>query len=350
MEHFAPGLWESVLTVSEALRVIVFFVCTAGLVIQIQQSRANLEGMARPLVRAIVIVALIATLPHWFEFTEKVFLSIADTVHAGYTDHPMRAAAKLRETVSGSTTEFSLRRIGESMHQAFLFGAAKLLVLVASVLQLPFLVLQFVLKLLCYLFLPVALALFMIPSQAQLAARYVQQTLAILAWPVGFAVTELVAYHLLIAYGDNLAIAYGVKPGEIDAASFASVLGGLLAGVWLLIGTLGTPFLMQGLICGGSPVSGGGAAALQQLYVLQQVAWMMKSLKTGGLAAPAMAATTTSGGRSNGLPPSPPPPAPIAPPPSPSNPAPAAASDPSGDGRAATVLALAQLPAPKTTM
>lgn len=351
MENFAPGLRESVLGVSEALRVIVFFVCTAGLVIQVQQARADLEGVARPLVRAIVVVGLIATLPHWFEFTEKVFLSIADTVHAGYTEHPMRAASKLRETVSGSTTEFSLRRIGESVYQAFLFGSAKLLVLVASLLQLPFLVLQFVLKLLCYLFLPVALALFMIPSQAQLAARYVQQTLAILAWPVGFAVTELVAYHLLTAYGDNLAVAYGLTPGEIDAASFASLLGGLLAGLWLLIGTLGTPFLMQGLICGGSPVTGGGGAALQQLYVLQQVAWMMKTLKTGGLAAPAMAAAAAgSAGRSGGLPPSPPPPAPAAPPPAPASPAPAAAPDPAGDHRALAALALARLPIPQTSM
>jgi hypothetical protein len=350
MDNFAPGLRESVLGVTEALRVIVFFICTAGLVIQVQQARTDLEGVARPLVRAIVVVGLVATLPHWFEFTEGVLLSVADTVHEGYAEHPMRAAAKLRETVSGSTTEFSLRRIGESVYQAFLFGAAKLLVLVASLLQLPFLVLQFVLKLLCYLFLPVALALFMIPSQAQLAARYVQQTLAILAWPVGFAVTELVAYHLLTAYGDNLAAAYGLIPGEIDAASFASLLGGLLAGLWLLIGTLGTPFLMQGLICGGSPVSGGGGAALQQLYVLQQVAWMMKTLKTGGLAAPAAAAIAGSSGKSGGLPPSPPPSAPVAPPPPPTTPAPAANPDPAGDNRAAAALALARLPAPQTSM
>jgi len=93
----------------------------------------------------------------------------------------MRTSACLRETVSGSSTEFSLRRIGETIYQAFLHGSVKLVVLVGSLLQLPFLVLQFVLKLLCYLFLPIALALFMIPSQAQLATRYVQQTLA--SWP-----------------------------------------------------------------------------------------------------------------------------------------------------------------------
>ena len=264
----------------------------------------------------------------------------------------MRTSARLRETVSGSSTEFSLRRIGETVYQAFLYGAAKLMVLIGSLLQLPFLVLQFVLKLLCYLFLPIALALYMIPSQAQLATRYVQQTLAVLAWPVGFAVTELVAYHLLTAYADNLATAYDLTPGQIDAASFASLLGGLLAALWIIIGTVATPFLMQGLLCSGSPISGGGGTALQQLFALQQIAAVMKTIKTGGAAAPAVAAQAaakTGGGNAgsggSGMPPPPPP----AGPPPPSSPAPAAA-DPSGDARAAATLGMAQLPAPQTSI
>jgi len=348
MENFAPGLRESILSLTEALRVIVYFVCVVGFMLQVQQARADTEGLTRPIVRAAVVIGLVATLPYWFGFTEKVFLSVADAVQTGYTEHPMRTAAKLRDTVSGSGTEFSLRRIGETLYQAFLYGSIKLVVLIASLLQLPFLVLQFVLKLLCYLFLPVALALYMIPSQAQLATRYVQQTLAVLAWPVGFAVTELVAYHLLTAYADNLATAYGLTPGEIDAASFASLLGGLLAALWLIIGTIATPFLMQGLICSGSPVSGGGGAALQQLYTLQQIAYMVKTIKSAGVAAPALAASAAAkaGGSSGGGGGMPPPPAPPAPPP----PAPAAPSDPAGDQRASAALAMAQLPAPQTSI
>ena len=357
MENFAPGLRESILALTDNLRVIVFFVCVAGLVLQIQQARADVEGLTRPLIRAIVIVGLVATLPHWFGFTERVFLTIADTVHEGYTEHPMRTSARLRETVSGSSTEFSLRRIGETIYQAFLHGSVKLVVLVGSLLQLPFLVLQFVLKLLCYLFLPIALALFMIPSQAQLATRYVQQTLAVLAWPVGFAITELVAYHLLTAYADNLAVAYDLVPGQIDAASFASLLGGLLAALWLIIGTVATPFLMQGLICSGSPISGGGGTALQQLFALHQITALMKVMKTAGAAAPValtqVTAKTGGGNTGNGGPGMSPPRPPTAPPPAPPA-APAAtapaSADPSGDARAAATLGMAQLPAPQTSI
>jgi hypothetical protein len=313
MENFAPGLREAVLSVSIALRIVVFFVCVAGLMLQVQRSR-DIEGMALPIVRATVIVGLIATLPTWFEWAERIFLGLADTVHAGYIDHPMQVAAQLRDNVSGGATEFSLRRVGESLYQAFLFGSAKLVVLIASLLQLPFLLLQFILKLLCFLFLPIALSLFMIPSQAQVGAQYLRQTLAVLAWPVGFAVTELVAYHLVTAYGQNLATAYDLQPGQIDAASFGSLLGALLAALWLLLGTIGTPFLMQALICSGSPMSGGGQAGLQQLYMIQQLAWMMKSLKTGGLAA--LPAAAKGGG---GMPPMPP----VTTPPPPAGPAPA---------------------------
>lgn len=345
MDNFAPGLREGVLSLTDGLRVIVYFVCVAGLVIQIQQARADTEGLTRPLVRAAIVVGLVATLPHWFGFTERVFLSVADTVQDGYTQHPMRAASKLRETVT-SNSEFSLRRIGESLYRAFLDGSVKLVVLIASLLQVPLLILQFVLKLLCYLFLPVALAFYMIPSQAQLATRYVQQTVAILAWPVGFAVTELVAYHLITGYSNNLAVAYDLTPGEIDAASFGSLLGGLVGALWLIIGSIATPFLMQGLICSGSPMSGGGSTALHQLYALQQLSYMVKTMKTAGLAAPALVASTAKTAGTTGTaggPGLPPPPPPAAPPPAPSAPTPNI--DPAGDQAAAAAISSVTLPA-----
>ena len=352
MEGFAPGLRENVLALTVTLRVAVFFLCVAGLMVQIHAARADLESIVRPLLRAIVVIALVATLPTWFEFTEKTFLSVANVIEPGYTDHPMQAATLLRATVqekSGST--FSLRRVGESLYRAYLWAAAKLIVLIGSLLQLPFLLLQYILKLLCYLFLPVALGLFMLPALASLGMRYVQQTLAVLAWPVGFAVTELVAYHLTTAYTTNVAIGFGLAPGQLDGASLASMLGGLLGALWLLLGTIGTPFLMQMLFCSGAPVTAGGQSALQQLYTMQQVLWMVKSIKTGGAAVPLMAAQAAAkaggaGGGGNGPMPPPPPPTVLTPPPAPVTPK----ADPAGDQRASATLALAQLPKPQTTI
>lgn len=344
MENFAPGLRDSVLTLTETMRFILFFVCVAGLMGQVHDARTEQDGLLVPVVKAIVVVGLIATLPQWFELIEKLFLSLADVIAEGYREHPMRAAVLVRDTVTDSTSDFNFQRLGESFYRATLHAMAKVIVLIGSLLQLPLLILQFVLKLLCYLFLPLALAIFMLPSLASLGVRYLQQCLAVLAWPVGFAVTELVAYHLLTAYTTNLATAYDLAPGQIDAASFASLLGGLLAALWLILGTLGTPFLMQMLFCSGSPLSGGGAQGLQQLYTLQQVIWLAKSLKTGGAAAAVASVKAGSpppsssgpGGLPTPLPPAtPPPPAPVI-----SSPP----SDPAGDQSTAALVAALQPP------
>jgi hypothetical protein len=338
MENFAPGLRDAIIGLTDALRFVVFFVAVVGLMLQVQRARADMESLIRPVVRSVLLIGLIATLPHWFGFTERIFLNVANAVNERYTEHPMQAATLLRDSVAENPNEFSLRRVGESLYRATLWAAVKLVVLIASLLQLPFLLLQYLLKLLCYLFLPVALALMLVPSLSSLGTRYVQQTLAVLSWPVGFAVTELVAYHLLTAYQQNLATAYGLAPGEIDAASFASLLGGLLAALWLILGTIGTPFLMQALICSGSPLSGGGQSGLQQLYAVQQLAWMVKSLKTGGAALPAaigkgVPASGTNGGPSGPTAATMPPPPPAVPPPEPSG-----------------AMPLAQLPVPQTTI
>lgn len=344
MENFAPGLREAILTLTEAFRFVLFFICVVGLILQVNHARAEQDSLLQPIVRAIVVVGLISTLPQWFELVEKLFLALAELIHRGYTDHPMRAAVLMRDSVADSASDFSFQRIGESLYRATLFAAAKLIVLLGSLLQLPFLVLQFILKLLCYLFLPVALALFMLPSLASLATRYLQQTIAVLAWPLGFAITELVAYHLLTAYATNLATAYDIAPGQIDAASFASLLGGLLAALWLLIGTLGTPFLMQALFCSGSPMSGGGSSAFQQLYAVHQLSWLLKTVKTGGAAAIAMAARGVGGGARSG-PPSPPPASPSAPTAAPVKPP----APPSAGGNSASSILAALKPAKPNT-
>jgi len=354
MENFVPGLKDTILSLTVALRVVLFFICTAGLMLHINRARADQDSLTRPLVRGIVVVALISTLPYWFEFTESLLRAVANTVQDGYTEHPMRTSELLRNSVADTDTEFSLRRIGESVYKAVLWAAAKFVILLASLLQLPFLLLQYILKLLCFLFLPVALALFMVPSLSSLATRYVQQTLAILAWPIGFAITELVAYHLLTSYVNNLAVANGMVPGTLSPASFASLLGAQLAALWLILGTLGTPFLMQMLFCSGSPLSStSGRAAQQAIGQIQQVLALVKTIKTAGAAAPvaAVGAAVRAGGAS---PPGTPPASPPGSPPkqpftSPQGSFPSSA-DPHGDARAGSLLASARVPAPQTSI
>jgi hypothetical protein len=347
MDNFVPGFRTAIVGLTVTLRVVVFFVCVAGLMLQVRRAREEIEGLTAPLVRGMVVVGLVAGLPYWFGFTESVFLTVANTVRQGYTDHPMQTAERMRASVTDTAGEFSIRRVGESFYKAFLWAAAKLVVLGGSLLQLPFLLLQYVLKLLCYLFLPVALALFMVPGLEPLGVRYVQQTLAILAWPVGFAVTELAAYYLLTAYQNDVAGLQGLVPGELDASSLASLLGGLLAAIWIGVGTLGTPVVMQLLFCSGTPLSAGSQSAVQQIGSMQQVIGLVKSVKTGGIAGPALMAGAAAKPGGGGTPPSPPPAPP--PPVSPAGPM-GPRNDPAGDRRSAALLAQTRLPQAQTTL
>ncbi len=352
MDNFVPGFRESIVALTESLRFVVYFVCVAGLMLRISRARAEQDSLVQPIVRAVLVVGFTATLPWWFAFAEDSFLSMAEVFHHGYTEHPMQAAALLRDGMTESATDFSFSRIGESLYRAFLMGSGKLVVLVASVLQLPLLILHYILKLLCFLFLPVALSMFMLPGLDNLGVRYLQQTLAVLAWPVGFAITELVTWNLVTAYSTNLATAYGLRAGEIDTMSFASLLGGLFGAVWLILGTLGTPFLMQMLFCSGSPLSGGGSQGLQQLYTLQQVVWLAKSLKTGGAAAVVGSVGGAGKAPLGGGSPPPSMPTPMPPPtspPAPVSPATAPKSDPAGDQAVAALLASTRMPGPQTT-
>jgi hypothetical protein len=197
----------------------------------------------------------------------------------------MRAATLIREQTTESGSTFSLRRLEESYYRASLWAASKFVILVGTVLQLPLLLLQHVLKLLCLLFLPVALGLFMVPSLEGLAVRYLQQTCAVLAWPIGFAVTELVAYHLVTSFDQSVAGTLGLTATKIDASSLANLLGDLLGALWLIMGTLATPVLMQMLFCSGVPWSDGSRTALGTLGEVKQAVMLASAVKTGGTSA-----------------------------------------------------------------
>lgn len=297
MEGFAPGLSEGILALGTPVRVVAFLLCVAGLMLQVQRGH-DVEGLARPVVQAVIVVALIATLPEWFGYAEKLFLGLANTLQSDWTDQPMRAGAMIREITTADDSQFALLRMGEAVSRAVIWAGAKLVVMVGTLLQIPFLLLQHVLKWLCFLFLPVALASFMVPALRGLGMRYLQQTLAVLAWPVGFAVTELVAFHLVTGYMANIADAYGTTTEKIDPSSYASVLGSVLGSLWLILGTVATPFLMQALFCSGNPMTGGSKSAVAEIVQWQQILRLTTLVKAGGVGALAVAGAVGAAGAS----------------------------------------------------
>ena len=154
-----------------------------------------------------------------------------------------------------------------------------------------------------------AISLFAFDSTKGLAIRYVQQTLAVLAWPIGFAVVDLVGYSLLTGATSVVsagALAAGLVTGFTPAKL---VIGGIVA-VWLILGSLVTPIVMQMLFCSGTPMSSAVGQAIQMGIGFAGASRFLKTGGGGGEGAPAPAPSAASNGSA---PPSPPPSAPSTP-------------------------------------
>ena len=140
---------------------------------------------------------------------------------------------------------------------------AWVIVWLGAIIQGPMMFFQFIMACLCYMFLPIAVSLFAFDGTKGIATRYIQQTLAILAWPIGFATVDLVGNALLnsvataVAAGGAVAVRTATEWGP---ASF--LIAGFVA-VWLILGSLATPIVMQALFCSGSPMSSVVGHAIQ---------------------------------------------------------------------------------------
>jgi hypothetical protein len=105
---------------------------------------------------------------------------------------------------------------------------------------------------------PFMLAIVMVPGLGGITVRFFQQILAIMAWPVGFALTNLVA----LAVWNDFRNAVGPTPATLSDAMYSpllSFIGGILATVMILVGMLATPVVMQMLFAQGHAFSGASA-------------------------------------------------------------------------------------------
>jgi hypothetical protein len=130
----------------------------------------------------------------------------------------------------------------------------------------------------------------------------VQQTLAILAWPIGFAVVDLVGYSLLTS-GTSV-----VSAGALASAAATGftpvklIIGGIVA-IWLILGSLVTPIVMQMLFCSGTPMSSAIGHAIQMGLGF---AGASRFLKMGGGGGGETASSNPPAAPSGSTPPNPP--------------------------------------------
>lgn len=262
ISDFVPTLQPMAEHVSVSLRYVCFFTLTSSVILKTIKAGNNVPAMLKPIATAALICGLIATLPFWFNLIRDTFWEIAVSIRQEFVGSPASTGAELMKSLKPPEDGINWLDLSDSLWKAVQFALGWLIVFVGGIVQLPMLVIQFIMECLCYLFLPIALSLFAIDATRGLALRYIQQTLAILAWPIGFAVVDLVGYSLLmgpVSAGSAVALGIGV------ATKFtpATMVIGCIVAIWLLLGSLATPVVMQMLFCSGSPMSSAMGQALQ---------------------------------------------------------------------------------------
>ncbi|MEO6785770.1 MAG: hypothetical protein ABI318_06520 [Chthoniobacteraceae bacterium] len=303
MEIYLPTLQSKMVALVSAFRFIVFAILVVGLIAHVAGRHGQGTGLFVVFVKAIVIVAAIAYMDTWFPKVEQVFLSVAEQVDPGYNEHPTAASDRIRESTTRNPEghDWSWRHINESIYQAMTQAMANIFIYVGTLITVPMLILQYVLRWLLYLLTPFMLALLLIPGFAGISVRFFQQILAIMAWPIGFSLTNLVA----LAVWTDFRGAVGANPVGVGDALYSPLLtfmGGILATIMIIVGMLSTPVVMQALFAQGHAFTG------QSGNFAQMVTLGSRSISgigsRGGRGAQAPLPTTSAPGS---LPPSTPP-------------------------------------------
>jgi hypothetical protein len=307
ISDLVPTLQPMVEDLNQQLRFICFFILTGSIIVRTGSGSTSINQLLRPIVTNIMICALLATLPFWFNAIRDEFWNIAVAIRKEFTGSVDGTGAALMQLIEPPDTGINWLDVGNSLMKAVQYAIGWLIVWIGGMIQFPMMIIQYVMECMCYLFLPIALSLFAFDSTKGLAIRYVQQTLAILAWPIGFAVVDLVGYALLTSVTSAVsagAIAVGVATKFTPATM---VIGGIVA-VWLILGSLVTPIVMQMLFCSGTPMSSAMGQAIQMGLGFAGVSRFLQ--KGGGGGAPSSGgqpASNDAPGSSSGPPPSAPP-------------------------------------------
>ncbi len=262
ISDLVPNLQPMVEALSQQLRFICFFILTAAIVVRTGRGSSSIGQLMRPIVTNIILCGIISTLPTWFNLVRDEFWNIAVSIRTEFTGSVDGTGAALMQLIQPPDTGVDWLDVGNSLMKAVQYALGWLVVWIGGLIQLPMMIVQFVMECLCYLFLPIAVSLLAFDSTKGLAIRYIQQTLAVLAWPIGFAVVDLVGYSLLTNGTSVVSAGALVSAAATGFTPVKLIIGGIVA-IWLILGSLVTPIVMQMLFCSGTPMSSAIGHAIQ---------------------------------------------------------------------------------------
>jgi len=260
-----PELEAKFIALTAAFRFIVFALLVVGLIVRLSRHIYHPDEIVRPVARAIVITALVASQGWWFPLVEDGLRGVASYLEPAYNDNPTHVADEIRESTTQNPDgrTWSWRNIAASVYNAFVDAVSWVFVQISTLITVPMLLLQYILRWILYFLTPIALGCFMVPALSGMATRFFQQLMAVLSWPIGFAITNLVTLSLWQGFTAN---AFGkAASGSVIDATYVSPLlncGLLLAALALLIGTITTPIVCHMFYTQGSALMGASSTPI----------------------------------------------------------------------------------------
>jgi hypothetical protein len=277
----------SITDLQTALMFVPYFILLTGLIVRlmkVSESNADMVSMIKPIFTCFFLVALIATVSFWFEKLDTGFHGAAETINANFGSEPFEVSDALLKSIEEDPEAegWGVDRVVNSMYLALVYGTTKFAITVAAVFQVPFFILQYALKWLGFLFLPIGLALFIFPSLANIGVKLISNIMAVMAWPIGFAITNLAAISFINEFATASTFTGNDTGTALYMMSFGSLIMSITASLILVIGTLATPTIMFLLFSSGAILQGATSAVTGAVAFATYMGSSMGGSRAGG--------------------------------------------------------------------
>lgn len=258
---FLQDYQDAILELQDALMFVPYFILIAGLIVKlvrVSDTDADMMAMVKPIFVCFFLIALIATARFWFDGLDAGFSETAAWINEDFGSEPFAVSEELLNTVmeDPEAEGWGVDRIVNSIYLSIVYGLAKLGITLAALFQIPFFILQYVLKWFGFLFLPIGLSLLIFPSLGNIGVKLISNLLAVMAWPIGFALTNLAAMGVINDFSTSSTFTGNDTGTALYMMSFGSLIMGLMASLILVIGTLATPTIMFILFSSGAILQG----------------------------------------------------------------------------------------------
>lgn len=253
ISDFFPFLQENAAELYGVMTALAAVLVMAGLMVAISRTGTDPASYLRTVLAVGIIALSIAFFPDWSNQAQSIAHGIVEKLDASPAEAHERFARLIANSSAGSDETVGFwdvlfadeGGIGHAVLYAFILLIAK----IASAIMWLFLVLQQVLIQFQIGLAPVFLAMFLIGPLRSIAVQFQMGFVAVLLWPLGWAVASLMTDTLL-----KLAVTGGLyrTDGDIYVGDPQTLFFIIVVSLWILLSTIGAPLLIRKLLTTGA--------------------------------------------------------------------------------------------------